>query len=200
MRLKTAGYLIGVAFLVGSALMYARADAWERSHNPEPLILPISLAPGTIKTPEIKIDLNRDYEIVIDFEGNRLRADGMNIDVAWQLWDGVTMVAQGSSVNKPWQRWAGTVERSLGTFAGEAGHRYTLNLQVNPETSQLNYANPVLKVQIPRGLWEDYTAGPSLQKLASGVLGLIGLLILGGAFLLRNRVHDNPSVERPRSA
>lgn len=195
MRLRTVGYLIGVAFLAGSALMYARADAWERSHNPHPLILPISLALGTIKTPEIKIDLNRDYDIVIDFEGSRLRADGMSVDIAWQLWDGATMVAEGSSVNKPWQRWAETVERTLGRFTGQAGHRYTLTLQVNPETSQLNYANPILKVQIPRGLWEDYRAGPSIQKLGSGVLGLMGLLILGGAFLFRSRVRDGTALK-----
>jgi hypothetical protein len=76
MRLRTAGYLIGAAFLAGSALMYARAVACERNHNPQPLVLPISLAPGTIRTPEIKIELNRDYDIVIDFEENPLRDGG----------------------------------------------------------------------------------------------------------------------------
>src|SRR2546426_10575909 len=106
MPLRTAGYLIGAAFLAGSALMYVRAAAWERHHNPQPLILPISLAPGTIKTPEIKIDLDRSYDIVIDFDGRRLRGDdGMNIDIAWQLWDGATTVALGNSLNKPWQDW-----------------------------------------------------------------------------------------------
>lgn len=155
MRLRTAGYLIGAAFLAGSALMYARAVAWERNHNPQPLVLPMSLAPGTIKTPEIKIDLNWDYDIVIDFEENPLRDERIDVDIAWQLWDGTTTAAQGSSVNKPWQDWGGTVERTLGRFKGKAGHRYTLTLQVNPETSPLNHASPILKVQIPRGLWED---------------------------------------------
>jgi hypothetical protein len=196
MRLRSACCLIGVACLTGSALMYARAVAWERSHSPEPLILPISLAPATIRTPEFKIDLNRDYDIVIDFEGNRLRADGMNIDIAWQLWDGTTMVAKGSSVNRPWQRWAETVERTLGTFTGQAGHRYTLTLQVNPETSQLNYANPILKVQIPRGIWVDYVAGLFFQKLPSCVLGIIGLFIVGGSFLFRRRVRDGATGNR----
>jgi hypothetical protein len=56
--------------------MYARAVEWEPNHNPPPLALPISLAPGTIRTPEIKIELNRDYDIVIDFEENPLRDGG----------------------------------------------------------------------------------------------------------------------------
>jgi len=186
MRLRTAGYLIGAAILTGSAFMYARAVAWERDHNPQPLVLPISLAPGTIKTPGIKIDLNRDYDIVIDFEGSRLREEPMNIDIAWQLSDGGAMVAQGTSVNKPWQDWAGTVERTLGTFIGEAGHRYTLTLQVNPETSPLNHARPILKVQIPRGLWEDYGAGLFIRRLESYAVGLVGLLVVGGSFLSRS--------------
>lgn len=187
MPLRTAGYLIGAAFLAGSALMYVRAAAWGRDHNPQPLILPISLAPGTIKTPEIKIDLDRSYDIVIDFDGRRLRGDdGMNIDIGWQLWDGATTVALGNSLNKPWQDWAGTVERTLGSFRGKAGRRYTLTLQVNPETSPLNHARPILKVQIPRGLWEDYGAGLFIRRLASYAVGLIGLLVIGGSFLSRS--------------
>jgi hypothetical protein len=193
MRLRTAGYLIGAAFLAGSALMYARALAWERDHNPQPLILPISLAPGTIKTPGIKIDLNRDYDIVIDFEGSRLRGDGMSVDIAWQIWDGAMMVARGSSVNRPWQEWAGTIERTLGTFTGKAGHRYTLTLQVNPETSPLNHASPILKVQIPRGLWEDYGAGLFIRRLASYAVGIIGLLVVGGSFLSRSQAKEKTS-------
>lgn len=170
--------------------MYTRAVAWERSHNPQPLILPISLEPGTIKTREIKIDLSRDYDIAIDFEGSRLRAERMNVDIKWQLWEGARIVAQGSSVDKPWQNWGGTVERTLGTFTGQAGLHYSLILQVNPETSQLNYANPTLMVQIPRGLWEGYVTGLFVQKLPSYVLGLIGLLIGGGSILFRSRVRD----------
>jgi hypothetical protein len=70
---------------------------------PQPLVLPISLAPGTIKTPEIKIDLNRDYDIVIDFEGSRLRDERINIDIVWQLSDGGTMVTQEPrSTNRRW--------------------------------------------------------------------------------------------------
>jgi len=73
MRLRTAGYLIGAAILAGSAFMYARAVAWEREHNPQPLVLPISLVPGTIRTPEIKIDLNWDYDDRYDVPGWRIR-------------------------------------------------------------------------------------------------------------------------------
>jgi len=62
-------------------------------------------------------------DIVIDFEENPLRDERINIDIAWQLWDGTTTAAQGSSVNKPWQDWGGTVERTLGRFKGKAGHR-----------------------------------------------------------------------------
>jgi hypothetical protein len=184
MRLKIAGCLIGVAVLAGAALTYARAVAWEQNHHPTPLAIPISLAPGTIRTPDINVDLDRKFDIVIVFKGSRLRSERMNIDIDWQLWDGGKSVAQGNSVNKPLDDWGDQVERTVGTFAGEAGHRYTLTLQINPETSQLDYASPILKVQIPRGLWEDYGVGLFLRRLQSYVLAIVGLLIIGGSFLV----------------
>jgi hypothetical protein len=188
MHLKIAGYLIGVAVLAAAALTYARAVAWDQNHHPIPLAIPISLAPGTIRTPGIKVDLDREFDIVIVFKGSHLRSERMNIDIDWQLWDDGKSVAHGNSANKPLDDWGDQVERTVGTFAGEAGHSYSLTLQVNPKTTQMDDADPILKVQIPRGLWEDYGVGLFLRRLESYVLAVIALLILGGSFLVA-RLH-----------
>ncbi|HYL45782.1 MAG TPA: hypothetical protein VEU52_02025 [Candidatus Limnocylindrales bacterium] len=196
MRLRIVGYLIGFAFVVSSGLMYARAVAWERTHNPRPLTFPISLEPGMIETPDIKIDMSRDYDIAVDFEQNRLHQVG-SIDITWALYEGSKQVAKGNSVDKPWQNWGGTLERTLGSFSGQAGHRYNLVLQVNPGTTNLNFANPSLNVQVPRGLWVDYTSGLFFQKLPSYVMGAVGLLIvvvmLLSAVLPRLRLYTRPT-------
>lgn len=84
--------------------------------------------------------------------------------------------------------WAGIVEHTIGRFHGQAGHSYSLILQIRPNTSRLEAANPVLKVQIPRGLLEDYEAGPAIRKLESVAVGALGVLILEG-FWLWGRTH-----------
>ncbi len=59
---------IGVVFLVLAALLYAKVVADEHARNLEPLVLPVSLRVGTIRTPELGTDLNGDYDIFIDFQ------------------------------------------------------------------------------------------------------------------------------------
>jgi len=97
------------------------------------------------------------------------------------------VVAQGSSVGKPWQNWWGTYEQTLGTFSGREDHQYTLVLQVNRGVAKLNLADPILKVRIPRGDWEGYGMGVAIEKIASGILGFVGLVIVCCSFQLRRR-------------
>lgn len=188
MQLRTAGLFVGAVFLAAAAFMYARNVSSEGHQYTQPLVLPISLAPGTITTPEIKTVIDRNYDIVIDLAASRLKDDWMKTDIAWELRDATGVVAHGTSMDKGWENWAGTVEQTLGTFAGRAGHVYRLTLQVNPAAAQRYSGNAVLRVQIPRGLWEDYGAGIAIQKVESAIIGIIGLLIIGSSlFYLRNR-------------
>jgi hypothetical protein len=177
----TVGVVLGLALLVAAVLTFARALVWESSHSSEPLSMPISLAPGTIQTPRIKINLTTDYEIAIDLDGSRLNGQAPIFEMSWQLFDS-GLVAQGTSADGPVGAWAGTVERTVGRFHAQAGESYMLILKINAGASRLDTANPVLKVQIPRGLWEDYLAGPSIRKFEAARVGALGLIILASSW------------------
>jgi hypothetical protein len=195
--------LVGTSLLLAAGRIYRRAVVWERIHTLQPLVLPISLNPGTIRTPEVTTDLDRDYDIVIDFQGlsiqskkdrcllgadtaipNRCEDFPSVIDISWKLFEGDKLVSEGESEKNPGAVWSDTVERNIGKFEGHEGHRYTLLLIVKKDASSLNTANPRIKVQVPRGLWEDYGAGIFLEKLEAKILAIIGTLLLIGVFLV----------------
>ena len=195
--------LVCTSSLVGSGWIYRRAIVWERTHNLQALVLPISLNPGTIRTPEITTDIDHDYDIVVDFQGLSIQSKkdrcmlGVDtespgscegfpslIDISWTLFEGDKRISEGSSEKNPGALWSNTVERSIGKFEGHEGHRYKLILEVKKDASSLNTANPRLKVRVPRGLWEDYGAGIFIEKAEAGVLAIIGVLILVGTFFL----------------
>ncbi len=148
-------------------------------------------------------DLDRNYDIVIDFQGLSIQSRkdrcllGADtaistrcedfpsvIDISWKLFESDKLVSEGESEKNPGASWSGTVERSIGKFEGHEGHRYTLLLEVKKDASGLNTANPRIKVQVPRGLWEDYGAGIFLEKLEAKILAIIGTLVLIGVFLV----------------
>jgi hypothetical protein len=195
--------IVCTSCLVGSGWIYRRAIVWQRTHDLQPLVLPISLNPGTITTPEIRTDIDHDYDIVIDFQGLSVQikkdrcliggdtdtpgsCEGFPslIDVSWKLFEGDKMISEGQSEKNPGAVWSDTVERSIGKFQGREGHRYKLILEIKKDASSLNTANPKLKVQVPRGLWEDYGAGIFIEKAEAGILAIIGVLILVGTFFL----------------
>ena len=166
--------------------MYARASISQGDSYTEPLVTPLSLAAGSERTFQITTKINHDFELVIDSDQNHLRSEPSNSEIAWQIHDGSAVLAQGSSVGKPWDNGWGTYEQTLGTFSGQAGRHYTLTLQ-NHGAIQLDSADPILKVRIPRGDWEGYGAGIAIEKMASGILGFVGLVLVGCSFQLRRR-------------
>jgi hypothetical protein len=187
MRLTSIGYGVGVLILAVSAFIYSRASVSQSDSYTEPLVTPVSLAAGFVKTFQITTKLDWNFELVIDIQESRLKAQPGKTDVAWKIVDGDVLVADGSSVNKPWQNWWGTFEQTLGSFPGRVGHHYTLTLRVSDGTSQLDSVIPTLKVRIPRDDWEGYGAGIAFEKLEAGALGFVGLIVIGISFQLRRR-------------
>jgi hypothetical protein len=202
---------LGVAFLVAAACSYIQAIR-EEDLNAQPVALPVSLAPGTIKLPEFRTDIDYwEYEIALDFENkldwqrmdcliggeaNQGRCKGIAnlIDISWELFEGEKVASEGNSANTPGMLWEPTVlyERTIGIFKAEKGHHYTLVLHVTHDASELSIANPKIVVQIRRGYWDDRAVGIGIQKLFAGALGLIGMMILVGALAI-------PKLKRARS-
>jgi hypothetical protein len=196
--------LLGVGFLIAGAYFYVQTIRGE-ALNLQPLSLPISLTPATIRTPQFTTDIDHwDYEIAVDFDtkvdsqrmacflGSDANPDRCNgapnlIDISWELFEGERIAFEGNSGSFPGMMEEPGVryERMIGKFRAQKGHRYTLVLHVKGDASQLNSANPKLVVQIQRGYWEDHAVGIALGKLVAGILSLIGMTILVGPFAFR---------------
>lgn len=195
--------LLGVGFLVAAAYFYFDAIR-DEALNLRPLTLPVSLIPGTIKTPEFKADVDSwDYEIALDLESrvDRQQADcffgdeanpggckGIRkpIDISWELFDGGKVAFQGNSGTSAGMTEVSSdlFERKIGTFRARRGHDYMIVLHVNRDASELNIAHPKIMVQIPRGYWEDHLMGIGFGKLFAGISGVIGTTILVSAFAI----------------
>jgi hypothetical protein len=195
--------LLGVGFLIAAGFFYIQAIR-DEALNLQPLALPVSLIPGTIKTPEFKADVDSwDYEIALVLEsrvdrrqadcffGDETNPDGCKgirnpIDISWELFDGGKVAFQGNSRTSAGMTEVSTdlFERKIGTFRARRGHDYTIVLHVNRDASELNIAHPKIMVQIPRGYWEDHLMGISFGKLFAGISGLIGTMILVSAFAI----------------
>lgn len=183
---RRIAYVIGCVFLIAGAFLFASTLVWEQRHKVQALVLPVSLKPGTIRTPEITAGYDETYYIVIDWPGDRLRGLSgdwpySDTDISWKLLEGSRMVSRGHSVDPPWDRWGDTDEKVIGSFKGQAGHRYQLVLQINSDASGLDAANPTLAVQISPDYWEDFRLRPSIMESAAVLLGFIGVAFLAGA-------------------
>jgi len=195
--------LLGVGFLIAAGYFYLDAIR-DEALNLQPVALPVSLIPGTIKTPEFKADVDSwDYEIVLNLgtnvdrrrmdcflrdEANLDRCKGIPnlIDISWELFEGGKVALQGNSRTTAGMALVSTdlYEQKIGTFRARRGHDYVIVLHVNRDASELNIAHPKIMVQIPRGYWEDHLMGIGFGKLFAGISGVIGTTILVSAFAI----------------
>ena len=179
---------LGVALLAAASYFYIRAVQYERL-NLQALSLPVSLAPGALRTPEFKPDFEYwDYEIAVawDAKTGTLWTTPMFINVSWQLVEGTNIAAEGNSqqdrggvVEGP-----GIYERRLGSFRAQKGHQYSLVLYISRGGSDQNNTHPRIVVQVPSSYWEAYAAGVAFQKLYAGVSAIVALAALIGAYAL----------------
>jgi hypothetical protein len=142
-----------------------RAEAQKPKDGVE---IPISLAVGTVKTPEFiaKHDL---YQMKIEAQWllpavvlrckmgfgvvpptDKCRAQAV-VEVEWRVLDGETVVAHGSDGGISGQFEAGKdyLARYIGDFQGQSKHKYVVELTFTKDGSSLNVTNPRLIVAPP---------------------------------------------------
>jgi len=176
----------GMLLLLAAA--YVCIQAIRAGANMQLLSLPVSLAQGTITTPQFKTEFDLpNYEILATWDekvgGKNL--DPMLVDVSWELFEG-TKIAEGSSADTTGLRAPSRIrwEEPIGSFAGRKGHRYRLALHVNRDASELNVAHPRIIVQVPQSRWEDFALGTGVLLLITGALGTVGIALLAVAFAI----------------
>jgi hypothetical protein len=187
----------GVILLISSACAYVYGLASERSRSWQPLILPVSLIQGEIRSQQLGPDLSGPYEIDVDFEqgtnldkaecleGNvrfdpgRCKGTSDLIDISWQLFEGTNLIQHGESADNPSIEFSyPRVERRIGRFSAQRGHDYVLALNVRRDASELDITHPRIKVKVPRDVSKDNAAGVEVEKLLATTLGILGALMI----------------------
>ena len=130
--------------------------------------MPISLAAGTIRTPEFAVK-GKYYNIEI-YAKWRLPADELRcrmgfavspsdnhckweplLETKWRVLDGERVVAEGydKGRNNEFAADSKSLIRYIGTFKGAAHHRYVVELTFMKDASLLNITEPRLIVEPP---------------------------------------------------
>jgi hypothetical protein len=158
----------GIGLLAAAIGFSALALAsWGPSNWRSPLNLPVSLKAGRIETPEFLTSRSIDYGISIEVERKiefqrlkcllgmdyyneqeRCAATPSLIDVSWVLSSGGNVITEGDSSKSPGGYFAGAVGRTIGQFRAEGGKRYSLELTLRKDASELDKGHPTIKVDI----------------------------------------------------
>jgi hypothetical protein len=151
------------------ALSVAPTDSRAAAQKPKNGVdIPISLAVGTVKTPEFvaKHDL---YFMEIEAQWllptgelkckmgfgvvpptDKCRAKAV-IEVEWRVFDGESVVAHGSAggISDQFEAGKDYLGRYIGEFQGQSKHKYVVELTFKKDASSLNVTNPRLVVSPP---------------------------------------------------
>ena len=166
--------LLGVVF--GAFAAFALAPAvWAAGPicfrcKTQPVNMPVSLAVGTVRTPEFLVK-DTDYTIKIRVKRGLplgqlecmmgVREMGGHdhcamyhwdtvLEVEWTVWDGENVVAQGTTHDKDSDLGGvsdDTLDRNLGTFDGEANKKYVVEVRFTKDGTPLSEFKPRLIVQ-----------------------------------------------------
>jgi hypothetical protein len=133
--------------------------------------MPVSLSPGTVQTPEFSA-MSERYDIIIQVEkpfpflkmqcmmGVTLgpldvkdcNSNDPLLQADWTVWDGEQLVDNGS-IPDGCAFEDKYIYRSLGSFAGEAGKKYIVQVRFIKDGTALNVANPHLIVIRHGNFW-----------------------------------------------
>ena len=172
-RCKLIGVIGGT---LGVLLMVPTVSAGSHKNFPEKysdIYMPVSLAVGTVRTPEFPVILEA-YDIIIQaerplpisqmmcmmgataspFELKECSSDDPLLRADWTVWNEGHIVAHGSSSRSGSRSIAKDhIWKSLGDFAGEAGKKYVVEVKFTKDGTPLNVANPRLIVIQHKKFW-----------------------------------------------
>lgn len=145
----------------------------QRKYKYSDIDMPVSLVPGTVQTPEFSAAAQW-YDVIIEvekplplrqmqcmmgatsgpFEAKDCSNNDPLLQADWTVWDGERLVANGSSPDECACAFEDKhIYQSLGSFAGEAGKKYVVQVRFTKDGAPLNVANPHLIVIQHRNFW-----------------------------------------------
>jgi len=166
-----------VALLVLGLVIYFPAYFWIKSRSLMPLDIPMSLAPGHIETGEFQIDLEANFFVYADTRNlddrncsylDRVRSRSFVFS------SGRKSPLTGASKDDRSDAVAGSY---LGSFHATPG-RYRLSVEILSPTSDFNYCNPHLEVDISPAEYYEWEALQSNLRAFAAICEIVGIAML----------------------
>lgn len=152
---RPSQFRIGAALILAGAAWFGAWAWWASTLIRVPLDIPISLAPGHIRTPQFRINGKSNYWIVVAYQG-----DASKLNLSWTLSQLDHVIAKGSfdSDNVRYYSDPKTVNHEIGAFDADKG-QYRLDLDVleddsrgriSPELAVFEYGNAGVRAEEQR--------------------------------------------------
>ncbi len=173
---------VGLALILLGIGWYGIWFRWDSTRNWKPVDMPVSLAPGHLRTPEFEINLRSAYRI--DFaatsgfghlEGSNYQYCLPNLGISWMLSHRGRVIAQGARQDCD----------GLGKFEADSG-KYVLDVWVPRDGRAFNNRGPRLTIGEFGGLREDSSNQGFLAYWNLIMLTLLGVAAIV-CFELRRR-------------
>ena len=194
---------IGVALILIAAAIYGGWEWWMATRTWVPLVMPVSLAQGHIRSHEFKINLDAGFwifvevETQVDNEGvscltgyvsdycrkNRVR----ELHASWTLSDRGSIVARGSTDRDQGSR-GGMLSkaRGLGNFSVPAGDHFVLDVEFPEDNSHFDGGHPRLIIA-QSYYWSFDNNRTPLSLFATFLAALAAALLVSGIVEIRQR-------------
>ena len=203
--------MVPIAIALG---IVAAWGVWSETRTWVPVTMPVTMQIGHIRTPEFQVKLNALY--LIEFEVERMIPAetldclmGLDDDpksckeipsvvrASWTLRSGGSVVARGSTDGDEsrggWST-GNTVERDIGSFRGEKGHRYVLDVDILSDGTSLAAGHPRLKAGLHPEYYERSMLTDLFVTLAAIAFALMGVVLMVVGFLRRPHITGQPTV------
>jgi hypothetical protein len=205
---------VGVGFISTAILIFCGWTLYFETRHYVPVRIPLAMSIGHIRTNEFTVNIKAPYEIDFEVE-KKIPFDTLNcllgmsppsekgcsdtpavVNAKWILSSDGNPLAQGSAVDDKGGAWANdTISREIGSFDGEPGHRYRLDLDILTDGTRLAAGNPKLTVSVTSDFVEGamFETGFVVYPLVAGLV-LIGLIFLIVSFVRKRRQAQTATV------
>ena len=191
--------IFALLFFIAAFMLYRSAVETATAHNWVPLSESVSLAKGKIITRQFIPDGDTSYFLELTFErkielrrlncllgigvlnGEECKKIASILDVDWAVIGDDGVKASGSrslQSKKSGGSWGRTIGTRLGNFKVEPHRPYKIELQINSDASELNIANPKLRVRVGLQQYKNAVVSSQIKNLAAMIFGGLALLLL----------------------
>ena len=165
------GGVLGVLLLIPGVSAGSHKDFPEKNSD---IYMPVSLAVGTVRTPEFSVG-GQLYDIIVQAEKplpfaqmtcmmgvtmgpldlKDCSSDDPLLRADWTVWNNGHIVSSGSStaITADAAYTKKYIFKLLGSFAGEAGKKYVVEVRFTKDGTPLNVANPHLVIIQHKKFW-----------------------------------------------